>query len=308
MSDYLYILRSISLPIVLLIVLGYIFQKKIKTNTKSYSKVLLFLFTPVVIFVKMYQIDIIWDSFIQSILFIIIFQVCMALFGIILSKIFKYTKSKKNALCNSFVLFNSGNYGIPLIELTFKNNPVSMASQLIIMVIQSILSNTYGVYQASAGSGTQKQALKNVLEMPALYTILLVVIVKVTHFIIPEPVLISLNYITDGYVGFALIALGAQLAEVKFQFKIKEILMASSVKLLIAPLIGFALIILLKIRGVLAQALVIAISTPTAVTSSILAEEFDNERDFAAQIVVVTTVLCTFTLPFIIYLAQKYIS
>ena len=73
-------------------------------------------------------------------------------------------------------------------------------------------------------------------------------------------------------------------------------------------MIGFGLVLLLGIHGVLAQALVVGIATPTAVNSTLLADEFGNEREFAAQVVITTTVFCTVTLPLVIYLSKNFVS
>lgn len=58
-------------------------------------------------------------------------------------------------------------------------------------------------------------------------------------------------------------------------------------RLLVGPAVGFSLVLLLGLEGVPAQALLIASGMPTGVNTAILAEEYKNEPDFAAQ-----TVLC----------------
>ena len=106
----------------------------------------------------------------------------------------------------------------------------------------------------------------------------------------------------------ALITLGIQLAQIEFKFKLRLILTASAVRLLLAPVIGFGLVLLLGIEGVLAQALIVGIATPTAVNATLLADEFGNEREYTAHMVVATTIFCTFTLPLIIYFAKNYVA
>ena len=200
------------------------------------------------------------------------------------------------------VLFNSGNYGIPLIELVFKSNPIATASQLFIVVMQNLTSNTFCVFQASAGSSTKKEAWKNMLKMPALYVLALVAIVKLTGFEIPRSVMIPLDYLANAFIGMALLMLGVQLASVESRFQMRDVFSISLIKIILAPAIGFGIVLLFGIKGVLAQALVIGVSTPAAVNTVIIAREFDNEPDFAAQIVVMTTLICTFSLPVVIYL------
>ena len=148
-------------------------------------------------------------------------------------------------------MFNSGNYGIPLIELAFSSNPITTASQLFIVLIQSITGSTLGVFHVSAGSSSAKQALKNVAKMPTLYAIALVFIVKALHVSIPDPLMIPLDYITNAFICLALITLGIQLAEVRIGHQFKHVLVATFIRVLIAPLLGFGLVLLLGIHGIL---------------------------------------------------------
>ena len=234
--------------------------------------------------------------------FVIILQVCMYFVALGVSVLAGYTKSIRNAFVNSMVLINTGNYGIPLIDLVFKSHPVAVASQMFIVVIQNITSNTFGVFNASAGSASRKAALKNMLKMPAVYVILLIIVIKLAGVRIPQPVLTPLSHIANAFIAFALITLGVQLAEIRPGFSIKKVLAVSAIKVVAAPLAGFGIALLLGINGLLAQALIIGISTPTAVNSAIIAGQFGNEPDFAAQVVFATTLFCTFTIPIVIYL------
>jgi predicted permease len=210
-------------------------------------------------------------------------------------------------MVNSLVLYNSGNYGIPLIELAFGGNALTMVSQLFVVIAQNITSSTVGVYQASFGSGSRRDALKNIVKMPALYTLVLIAIVNFTGFTVPEPIMIPLDFIADGFIAMALITLGMQLAQISIKFNPKLVLITSAVRLLLAPVLGFGLVLLFGLKGILAQALVVGVATPTAVNSTLLADEFGNEREFAAQMVIMTTVFCTFTLPLVIYLAKTFV-
>jgi len=83
-------------------------------------------------------------------------------------------------------------------------------------------------------------------------------------------------------------------------------MITSAVKIISAPLLAFGIVLALGLHGLLAQALIIGISTPTALTAAMLAFEFDNEPAYTSQVVVVTTVLCTFTLPAVIWFVQQF--
>ena len=306
MSQLLTILFEISLPIILLILAGFIFQKIFKVQIGPFTKFTIYLLIPIVIFTKLYNTDFTWDLIGYVIPFIVLLETGLFLISLVFSVVLKYQKSLQKAFSNAMLLFNAGNYGIPLIDLVFKNNPVTMASQIFLVVMQNLIGSTFGILNASFGRTTIKQAFTTFLKLPAIYALLLILIVKLVHIELPSTLLVPLGYISDVFVGFVLVVLGVQLADVKFGHRLKEVLTVSIIKVITGPILACSLVLLLGIDGVLAQALIIGSSAPTAVNSAIYAKEFGNEPDFAAQIVFATTVFCTFTLPIVILLTRTY--
>ena len=242
----------------------------------------------------------------QVVAYIMAIQAFMLLLGELLSRLNKYPRSKKKAFCNTLLFFNSGNYGLPLIGLVFKGSTIAIASQIFIMLTQNITTSTFGVFQASSGKSSYKQALKNVLVMPTVYVLAVVTLVKVTGLTVPTPVLTPLRYLSDGFIGVALLTLGVQLAEVTAKINIRDVLLSSGIRLVLSPILGFLLVLLLGVQGELAKAMIIGVATPTAVNTAILAREFDNEPEYASQNVLVSTILSPITLSILIFLLNRY--
>lgn len=69
----------------------------------------------------------------------------------IVAKIRNYPKPKVSAMILSGVFMNSGNYGVPIILFGF--GELGFRYAVIMMVIQSFLMNTIGLYYAISGSG-----------------------------------------------------------------------------------------------------------------------------------------------------------
>ena len=305
MADFINILLNISLPIILLIAVGFGFQKIFKTDVRTFVKLQVYLVIPVMVFVGLYKSDFPIELVYKVVPYMLILMAALFAISQLLSLIFSFGKGKRKAMGNAFMLINTGNYGIPLIELTFGSNPIAFASQIILIVVQNVITGTFCVYQASSGKSTTKQALLNIVKMPILYAIILAILLKYFSIPIPQTISIPLDYIYQAFVAIALLVLGIKLAEIKSLKGIRHVIISSVVKMLLAPVIGFGIVKMLGIDGILAQALIIGISTPTAVTAAIIAKEFDNEADFTAQFVLATTVFCTFTLPFVIYFVPK---
>ena len=307
MTELLYILENISLPIIILISAGFLFQKIFRTDTGAVSKIVLYLFTPVTVFVYLYKSEITLDFFALLFLFMLMLQGAMFIVGAALSAVMKYNRSTRGAVINAMVFMNTGNYGFPLIALVFQSNAVTAASQVFIVARQNLTSFTFGVFQASSGQSVpRKKALGSVVRMPAIYAVLLAAALNLSGIKIPGFIRVPMEYISSAFIAVALAALGMQLAEVKLNSRLKDLFIVSAVKVAAVPLAAFGIITILGVKGILAPALLIGVSTPTAVNTALLAREFGNEPDFAAQIVLLTTLICTFSLPFIIYFAKTY--
>lgn len=306
MELFFHILLNIILPIFILVSIGFIAQKFLKMDTRTFSRLNIYILIPAVLFIKIYEAQVSLEFVWQVLFYIITIEVIMFSLGEGIARLFNYPRGIRKAFCNSLLFFNSGNYGLPLVELVFNGNPVAVTSQVFVMLTQNMSTSTFGVFQASSGKSSYKQALKNMLVMPSLYVLSIVLIVKGFNIKVPAQIMVSLKYISGGFVGLALITLGVQLAEVKAKFRVKDVLLSSLIRLILSPAIGFLLVMMLGVKGILAKSLIIGASTPTAVNTAILAREFDNEPEYASQIVLVSTALSAVSLSVVIYLLNRF--
>ncbi|MBJ6950237.1 AEC family transporter, partial [Vibrio cholerae] len=74
-------------------------------------------------------------------------------------------------------------------------------------------------------------------------------------------------------------------------------------RLLMGPLVAFAMIYLLNIDGIVAQSLFIASSFPTSRNTSTIAMEYQIEPELHAQIVLFSTLFSIITVTVVIYLS-----
>lgn len=302
---FLDILVKIVIPIFVLFTVGFVAQKMLKMDSRTFSRMNIYIFVPAVLFTKIYNANVTMSFFWQMLIYILLIQFAMMALGEAASRILKYPREKRKAFCNSLVFFNSGNYGLPLVDLAFKGNPIALTSQVFILVIQNVMVNTFGVFQASSGKSNYKKALKNILLMPTLYVLAIVIIIKILKIHVPTPILTPITYISQAFIATATITLGVQLAEIKGSFKLNHAFMSAFIRLIISPVLGFLLIMLLGIKGILAESMIIGVSMPSAVNTAILAKEFNNEPEYATQVVFVSTILSAFTLSLVIFFVRS---
>lgn len=294
-------------PVFFLIGTGYIVGKKFELEIRSLSKLSVYVFIPSTMIVKLYRIPIRLDI-LTPVAFTVIFVISLSIACSIVARLKRYSDSRKNAFKNAVMFYNSGNLGLPLITLVFASTPVleyAISNQIMILMSQNLLNYTLGFYNAARGKMDFRSAVKAVLKIPVIYTILLILLLKVIPYDMQDFFLWpAVEYASDAMVAVNLSILGIQLSRVKYNFKDFDVYWAALLRLCVAPLLAYLLIVLFGINGVMAKVLLIAAALPTAVNTVLIAVEFENEHDFAAQTVVVTTLLCLFTLPLVIFFAQ----
>ncbi|TCT16994.1 hypothetical protein EDC18_101290 [Natranaerovirga pectinivora] len=315
MNIFFFILGNNILPIFLLIGAGYILSKKFDLDIKSLSKLNFYIFVPGFIFVSLYTTVIPFEM-IKALIFAIIILFINMSVGTIIPKIRKYDPALTNAFKNSLMFYNSGNIGIPLITLVFSSGiyaingetpylNMAVTAQIMVMMVQNVSVNTIGFYNGGRATLHWTDSVKKILRMPTIYALPSAFIAKALPFDFTKmPGWPGLEYIRSGLISIALITLGVQLSKTKFNFSNKKVYLAVAIRLIGGPIIALGLILLMGFDGIIAQALMISSSVPTAVNTALIAVECDNAPDFASQTVMFATLFSAVTLTFVIFVSR----
>lgn len=306
MQEFIIIFTQIILPVFVLIGLGVLLQRKFKMDLDTLAKVNIYLFVPGVIFVKLYETKFMASLFFQLLLLFMLHIILLKLVSMLISRLFRHTKSMRTAFSNSVLFYNSGNYGIPVNDLVFKGDTFAMSIQIVILTFQNILTFSYGVITLQSVRGFQWKVIWDYVKTPAFYMIVLGASLNFLQIKLPDFIMVPAHYIADGMVSIALFTLGAQVAFLKLKSFNLSIVASLLTRLILGPALAFVLILLFGLNGVIAQALMISSSMPTAVNSSIIAQVYKNEPEFAAQVVWISTLLSSITVCFVIYFANWY--
>ncbi|EOS55653.1 AEC family transporter [Paenibacillus barengoltzii] len=303
------IVLDVVLPIFILIGLGALMQRAFKLDLYTLAKINFYFVTPAVVFVSMYESEMSAELLGSVTAFYVLYV--LLLYGVsrLVSWRLKFRPGMRAAFTNSLILDNSGNYGLPINQLAFKGDPLATSVQALVMTFQSLVTFTYGVMsvQRAKSGGTLKAALIGFLKMPVPYALVLGMALHLLQWPIPYFVSKPLGYIADSMVAIALLTLGAQIVKYPLRLDRIDVYVSVALRLLIGPVIGFILVWVLGLKGIPAQALLIASGMPTGVNSTILAEEYDNEPDFASQTVLISTLLNIITMTALISLS-KYVG
>jgi predicted permease len=304
MNVFVHILIHNVIPLSVMIALGFLLYRLFKLDIKTLSKLNFYLFSPAIMFKMLYESEITLSVLGKVLGFFAVYFVLLYGIAEAVVKLRGYRGGMKSAMRNSVIFYNSANYAIPLNQLVFVGDAFTMSVQIIVMMMQSLLPNTYGVYSVNSHAGDRKAALRTVATMPVIYVIPLAFLLKGLHVPIPEPIYQPLDYIAGGFIATALITLGVQLGSMKWQLNFSDVLVSNFLRLCVGPALGFAVVLLLDMHGPMAKALILSCAVPTSLSSVLLAVEFDNEPEFSSQTVFASTVFSIFTVTFVIYLLQ----
>ena len=317
MQVFFSILSNNIIPIFTVIALGFLLNRAFKLDIFTLTKFNLYVFVPVFVFVNLYTTPIDLDL-IKAFIFGIALLVSNMLISDWVARIRGYDLRTTSAFKNAVMFYNSGNIGVPLITLVFSSAPyivdgqapylnLALTTQIMILVVQNVTTNTIGVFNAGRAYADWKQSLRTILHMPTVYAIPSALILKSLPFdLTTAPFWPGFVFIRQGLISIALLTLGVQLSRTSFDFRDKDISLAVAMRLIGGPVLAFILIKLFGFTGVVAQSLMISSSVPTAVNTALIAVEFDNRPDFASQAVMLATIFSAVTLTLVIYMARMH--
>ncbi|UKS24424.1 AEC family transporter [Paenibacillus sp. HWE-109] len=302
MNYFFYILVNNIVPISIMIAIGAAMYRAFQIDIKTLSKLNFYVFSPALVFVKLYESEMNLHVLMQILLFFVLF------FSLLFALIEVYIRLKKMhrgmriAMRNSVIFYNSANYALPLNQTVFGGNAYTLSIQIVIMIMQTLIPNTYGIYTLNAHKSTWKATLRTILSLPVIYAIPVALLLRYFHLPVPQSIDIPLNYISNAFMATALLTLGVQLGGMKWEFHFSHVLVSNILRLAAGPLLGFLVVWILGIEGLTAKALILSCAVPTSLSSVLLAIEYENEPEFSSQAVFTSTLFSMFTIPVVIYL------
>lgn len=301
----------ILIPVFCIFSVGFIGQKLLKFDIANLSKLALYLMSPFIAFCTFYKKKISMD-YIYFAIYAFLLCIGIIILVLIVSYILKYSIEEKCAMILSSAFMNNGNYGTPVVLLVFGQSGMSIAIPM--MVFQLLVMNTLGIYYAVKGGNIDKDVnskgfiIEKVLKMPVLYAALLGLLFQCLKIDILEEVLTCMQMVGDASIPTVMIILGMQLAEISYKnFKIREITIASVLKLLVSPIISIIITLFLPFDLITKQVLFVLAAMPSAANTTLMAVEFKTNPSLVSSATLVSTILSLITLPVVLTIINQKI-
>jgi len=288
------ILWKVILPVFLIIALGYLLERRLSLDVRPISRVTFYALTPCLVFSSTAKSSVGGVGIWKIVSFTLLTTLTIGLFSWAVARALRFSRAMESAFLLTTVFVNAGNYGLPVNLFAFGQAGLERAA--LFFTVSALLTHSVGVYLASRGQASRLDALRNVFKVPVVYGVSAGFVVNLAAMTVPEPVAKVVDLLGRASVPLMLLLVGIQLAKTSLAGELKLIGLATFVRLVVAPAVAFILAAWLGLMGVTRQACVTEASMPTAVTTTILATEFEAEPQFVAGVVFVSTLASVITL------------
>lgn len=280
---------DVCLPILILIGLGWGLDRLFDFDLKTLVKLNLYLFVPAFILVRLSTSDLAGVIGLKIVAFTVSVILSMGAISWIVCAIRRIPPGERYAMKLSTMIYNCGNWGIPLMTLAFSE--LGAVVQVFVLATMNLTGFSLGIFLANAGSSDRKGWFLPILKQPSPYAILIALILRALDNPLENIIFVwtPLSYLADGLVAFALLTLGVQLAKTRPPAPRGTLGITLFIRLIGGPLVATGLTWLFGFQGEIAAILIVGAAAPTAVNTALLAHEFKADHRFAAAAVLYST-------------------
>lgn len=200
------------------------------------------------------------------------------------------------------VIFNSGNFGIPLAERAFGN--AGGAVQALILMAANVSVWVMGYLLLTSAHRPFHHALGEVAKTPVFLALVAALVLKGFNVKLPDTIHYPLSLVAMGLVPLALVTLGAQLAMRTGKPNWRLVGPVVFTKLVALPAVMTGVVFALGLWPWPGGMLIVASAAPSAVNALLLSVELDGDSEVAADAILWTTALCSVTVTLILALVR----
>ena len=294
MSDILAVFTQNILPILIVATFGFALQRTYQIDKRALSSIVFNCLGPCLVFTSLVKSQLPGEELLQLMAFAIVSLLGMGVLGWLLARGLRFSRMETAAFLVVVIFVNGGNFGLTLNQLRYGD--AGLARAIVFYMVNTFLAYTLGVFIASSGELSARQALARLGKLPAVYAAVLAIIVYSFAIPIPAPLLRGLEIAGSGAIPVMLVILGMQIADLRGGLSWRLALPAVSVRLLLGPVMGLLVATVLGLQGLSRSTSIIEASMPTAVFTIILATESGLQPAIVTGIVVVSTLLSPLTI------------
>ena len=293
---------NVTLPIFLIILLGYILRRINFLNEEFVRVINRYVFVialPVMLFRDIAGSDVREDMNIKFFLFCLFVTILM--FGLVwlIARIGLRDKSMVGAFAQAGARGSAAILGVAFVENICGD--IGMTPLMIVAAVPffNILSVVILVFHANDETkdyGRIKSACINIAKNPIIIGILLGLLASLVHLKLPVIPDRTLHYIAQTATPMALLAVGAGFDTKQAIARLKPAVGATLIKLVGLPAVFLPIAYAMGFESSEMVAILIMLASPTTVSCYIMAKNMKNDDILTSNVIVLTTLLSSVTL------------
>lgn len=290
MQLFLDIVTKVTLPIIVVVVLGYALQPRLKLDVPSLNRVQVYVVMPAFLVhflaTGKQPLSVVWPVFYFGIVqFLILIPI-----GWLLVLVFRLRPSLGPMMGLGTAYANVGFFGIPVTQLAFGSE--YLIYQSVLTALMAVLVCTVGVWMLAPAGGSPLAKLRTAFETPLVPSVALGLALRGFEVELPPLLAQPMQFLGSIFTPLALYTLGAQVAAAKLgRIEWGPQIMILFLKFILAPALTWQICVVMGFPPDITAVIVVAASTPVGVLITIFAAEYKAESEFISTAVVISTAL-----------------
>ena len=309
MLEYMTLSLNITLPFVILAILGLFLKRRGIINEefiKQGNKVIFYFAIPVTLFNHIHRADLsdvfdLWFLSFNSLWLILFFL----LTWFIASRVMK-DKESMPSFVNSAYRSSLSVVAPPLLVFMFDGTdilPKGILAVSILLIISYVTASIlFAVHDSKSSKSGVKDTLMSIIKNPIIIGVVVGLAFNATGLTLPTFAASTVDSFSRIVMPLAMICVGANLKFHGFDKKFKYVVVSGIIKLVIMPLAGIIVAYLFGFRGSDLTIIMILNALPMAVGAYVMQAELGGDTYIGASVLMLTMTLSAFTLTLYIFL------
>jgi predicted permease len=297
---------TVILPIFLVAATGLIVQRWRKLSVAPLSQLTFLVLSPALIFHSLVEQDPPGDIALRISAVSITITLAAVVLALAISRALRHPRDMQSAFLLASVFPNTGNMGLPIVLLAF--GEAGLATAVIILVTQSAIGWSLGIYIAARSNAVGWSPMVQVFKVPVIYAVAAAFVVLLFNWEIPTTFETPIAMLAGAALPAMLLVMGFQLGSGINLHQWGSLSMAMLLRLVVAAPMAYGISSAFGLSGVEQQAVIVSMSMPAAVFTTILASEYGATPRFVTSAVVTSTLTSLLTLTVLITIVQDWLA
>lgn len=301
------IIFTVSIMLVYMMI-GFALSKSkmvVVSHAKSMSAILIYILGPAMIINSFLGLTYSKENIIRIGIYFLISLMAQIVFFVMLYLVLhrKYDDSKYRIMSIGGVLGNVGFLGMPVVASVFPNDPIVLVYSSINVMSMNLIVFTIGTYMIT--NDKKYVSVRNAIINPTTIAIFIALPIFISGIHFPEEIENGIALLGKMVTPMCMLILGIRLSEAKMReiFSRFFVYVTCALKLIVYPLVVFLLVRWIPgIEDAAKTTVVVLAMMPAGAIIESLAELYECQQEFSANVVLLTTILSVITIPLMTYL------